>query len=560
MMSIISTFPMLKTRLCLRLRDGNPQISSRAAAPTWKYDETNTRIFHTLPDIPNLTEIEFPSTFAFRMSWLVDAGLEQLASAISRASTLTTLKLGGPGAEYQCGPAAATRLASCLEHCPLLSRLDISNVDAGAAALFACLRHTPRLTALNLANLRLFYSGTESLAAGLREATALEVLRVRYVEKTAYMGSVIAALQHTTSLTVLDLGACCLQGAEAELARALPMLTRLTSLSVMLCGRDAARVVASLPHAPRLKALDLGDFSEREYYHHEALGDEVAAELARALHALPLLTSLGFGHSCVGQAGLEALADALPSAPGLTSINLARLATCKGLDRLLSAAQGLTAVHLRGARLPLDEVVTTLPGCLLRATALQSLDLGGTNLCSIWLRRMVVGLTGAPRLARLHLDHAAIDPSGAETLAPLLQSATALVALRLHHNRLELEGARRLAAGLGSATALTELSLGHNAMGRAAARPLAAALERLTALRDLDLGSNSLGSAGAKAVAAALRRLTGLTWLDVAHNHLCGLGATLVANSLGGATALARLGLAGNEVDYADRVQVAACS
>ncbi|CAL9398340.1 hypothetical protein SUDANB6_01403 [Streptomyces sp. enrichment culture] len=253
-------------------------------------------------------------------------------------------------------------------------------------------------------------------------------------------------------------------------------------------------VAASSPHA---RHVLLGT---------NAIGDEGASTVARALGDGHGLHTLYLGCNRIGPEGVGALADAL------------------------SADGTVRALWLK--RNPVgDDGVLALAAMLRRNTTLRTLDLVNTGLTTEGLRALLDVLTGRPHpVERLFLGGNGLTADAAGLLAALIREA-GVRELYLPANHLGDEGAAVLAAAAGSGRPV-RLGLGGNGIGPAGARALADALDGIEALdlgrpmseRSLGAPANATGDEGARALAAALAG-SPLRRLELCHTGLTGRGA-----------------------------------
>ncbi|MFC7511408.1 gala protein [Streptomyces thermocarboxydus] len=218
-----------------------------------------------------------------------------------------------------------------------------------------------------------------------------------------------------------------------------------------------------------------------------AIGDEGALTVARALAEGHGLRTLYLGCNRIGPDGVTALADAL------------------------SADGTVRALWLK--RNPVgDDGVTALAAMLRRNTTLRTLDLVNTGATTASLRLLLDALTGRPHpVERLFLGGNGLTADSAELLAAFVRDA-GVRELYLPANHLGDRGAAVLAAAAAGSAHPVRLGLGGNGIGPAGARALADALGGIEALdlgrpmseRSLGAPANATGDDGAHALASAL--------------------------------------------------------
>ncbi|MEV5514867.1 gala protein [Streptomyces flaveolus] len=264
-----------------------------------------------------------------------------------------------------------------------------------------------------------------------------------------------------------------------------------------LGAAGAARLMPVAATSPHARHILLGT---------NAVSDEGALTVARALGDGHGLHTLYLGCNRIGPQGAAALADAL------------------------SADVTVRALWLK--RNPVgDDGARALAAMLRRNTAVRTLDLVNTGLTITGLRALLDALTGRPRpVERLFLGGNGLTADAAGLLAALIRDA-GVRELYLPANHLGDEGAAVLAAAADPGRPV-RLGLGGNGIGPAGARALAGALDGIEALdlgrppseRSLGAPSNATGDEGAHALAAALRG-SPLRRLELRHTGLTGRGA-----------------------------------
>ncbi|MGA5122327.1 gala protein [Streptomyces pseudogriseolus] len=260
----------------------------------------------------------------------------------------------------------------------------------------------------------------------------------------------------------------------------------------------AARLMPTAAASPHARHVLLGT---------NAIGDEGAVTVARALTDDHGLHTLYLGCNRIGPDGVTALADAV------------------------AADDTVRALWLK--RNPVgDDGVTALAAMLRRNTALRTLDLVNTGITAASLRVLLDALTGRPHpVERLFLGGNGLTAGTADLLAALIREA-GVRELYLPANHLGDEGAAVLAAAAAGSRHPVRLGLGGNGIGPAGARALAGALGGIEALdlgrpmseRSLGAPPNATGDDGAHALASALHG-SPLRRLELRHTGLTGRGA-----------------------------------
>ncbi|MEW1870715.1 gala protein [Streptomyces caelestis] len=265
-----------------------------------------------------------------------------------------------------------------------------------------------------------------------------------------------------------------------------------------LGAAGAARLMPVAAGSPHARHVLLGT---------NAIGDEGASTVARALADGHGLHTLYLGCNRIGPEGAAALAGAL------------------------STDDTVRALWLK--RNPVgDDGAAALAAMLRRNTTLRTLDLVNTGVTTGSLRALLDALTGRPHpVERLFLGGNGLTADAAGLLAALIREA-GVRELYLPANHLGDEGAAVLAAAAADSGRPVRLGLGGNGIGPAGARALADALGAIEALdlgrpmseRSLGAPANATGDEGARALAAALPG-SPLRRLELCHTGLTGRGA-----------------------------------
>jgi hypothetical protein len=221
----------------------------------------------------------------------------------------------------------------------------------------------------------------------------------------------------------------------------------------------------------------------------------VAAVLAAG--AAPKTLRLFLHGNSIGDEGVSALAQALPSATALEVLILSGNAIgeerARALSGMLSRAMALQELDLSDNSIG-AEGARALADALPSAMALRDLCLSGNAIGAEEAMALAGGLSGA--LEKINLENNAIGDEGARAVAEALWTAKTLQVLRLSNNSIGDVGARALAQALPSAEALSELYLDDNSIGDTGAHTLARALLSAMTLKMLHLNGNSIGDDG----------------------------------------------------------------
>ena len=283
-----------------------PQLTTLYICNAKMGDEGAVFLAAALRHVPKLTRLDLSGNL------LSPETASLMFSAFQHTPLLAALSV--PDAT---GDEVATHLAAALINVPLLTELtvdrEISNL--GAETLGRALPVVPRLSVLRL-NCREVGHGTEALLTG---ASGLRDLRLIDLDPTG-VSALCRGLRRSTSLTVIDLSwPDLLGGGAGALARGLkhtPMLVSLniSSLNAPLELGGAELLSSGLRSVPGLTSLR----AESHLFGPEGVA-VLAAELRRAT---PRLENLDISKNRAGDAGAEAVAEALPHWPRLKMLHL----------------------------------------------------------------------------------------------------------------------------------------------------------------------------------------------------------------------------------------------
>lgn len=426
-------------------------------------------------------------------------------------------------------PAAVARALSAQKD--TLTTLKLSNTGlrlepplSGAIASLSCLQ------SLKLTGMPLGASQTQALSDTLGPLRLLQDLNLSHCQlDVAACEHLAGTLQNHPRLSHLNLGSNLLGEAGAQgLAPRLATLARLESLDLSGndIGLEGCRAVAAQlvwrvrrhkdPQATTtLRHLSLAD---------NALGDETAGHLARALAEIPLLHELNLRGCQIGPAGMEKLVPALKKMTQLRVLNLQ-------LNHLGQDGHSLLADALRA-----------LPN-------LQDLNLRSTWLGADGLAALKEALAGLKQLHTLDLSRNALHRDGCAALAPILKELTQLQALNLAAiARDDVDGLTRLSPALCRLDRLQHLDLSNNECRNGT--QLADVLRRLGGgLKTLSLERMHPPLDHWQDLAYALGGCTKLRELNLGNNHLTPLIASQLGPALAGLKHLEVLGLHSNALD-----------
>lgn len=477
------------------------------------------------------------------------SGIATLARGLSHMTQLEGLDIS------ECGipTDAASAVLSAVCRSPHLRSLRIGKNPRGPSpgwgeALAAALPALPALATLHADGTLLWDGGARALARAFRDGygTALEEVHL--------------------ARTGVGEAACAPLGAALA---SLPRLRRVDLSGNFMWAGGAKSLAAALlagDGAPALEALVMSS---------NDVGDAGVAAIAEALPAVGRrgvggggggLTELVLVDNGITEAGALALAAALPSLVKLAVLDLS------GNPRMGPAGVSAIAAALRAASPGVSASATSPPAGRSQAYPGSAVaDPAGARRVTSRLAEVGLGMLGGSDialaaksggrafggrgpavLASLDLSGCGAGAEGVVALAAALASTPQLTSLRLADNACGNTGAAAVCAAAGVVSRLTRLDLSGNALGDPAVHELAGALRRLPALTDLGIGRNAIGPPGVRALAGALsaRAAPHLTRLDISSAALgggaaCDAAAGELSDALRGIPALAELDLGG---------------
>lgn len=284
----------------------------------------------------------------------------------------------------------------------------------------------------------------------------------------------------------------------------------------------------------------------------QGLGVAGTRRVLPAAVASPHARHLLMGTNAIGNAGVEALAEALRPGHRLATVYLGcnRIEPdgARALAGRLVTDKEVRAVWLK--RNPIGDPGTQAMAEMLRSnTTIRTLDLVNTGITETGLGALLEVLVCRPSpLERLFLGGNGLGCESAGVLAALIRDA-GVRELYLAANHLGDRGAAALAAVADSVRPV-RLGLGGNGIGPDGARALAEALDGIESLdlgrppseRILGAPANVIGDTGIAALAAALPG-SRLRRLELRHTGITGRGAKTLLSRVADGTRLEYVGL-----------------
>jgi hypothetical protein len=382
-----------------------------------------------------LVRLELPGTDLTGTSETAVEGLQAIADAIAKLSTLAVLDLSGndlaqAGALVLARALAGPSVAPVIDSLPRPAGAAVEDDDWTPPAAAAHVVKTEREAVED--------DWTPPAAAARGLLASLRCVALEGVTQGNTVGSLYLAraLQCGTRLVALSLAGCPFGAGAGRPSSALSAAVRSNSVSLKslnlrrcrLWTGGAMQLAAGLAHAVHLRTLNLA-------------GNDVGAQsaaacemLGRALLGMERLKDLDLSENYIHDDGMAHLAKALVSRRELESLGLSmnRLTGtgCKALHTAALAAAGPVWATLRSLRLgnnPLraDGMFWLCGGLLQGCRSLQFLGLEGCRLKAAGIVRLSQGLPGAVPVNGLGLPTAARAGNGTTVLAAPAQAAAA---------------------------------------------------------------------------------------------------------------------------------------
>ena len=269
------------------------------------------------------------------------------------------------------------------------------------------------------------------------------------------------------------------------------------------------------------------------------IGEAGAQALAEALKINTSVTTIALYQNNIGDAGAQALAEALKTNTSVKEIDL------KGNNIGEAGAQALAEA------LKINTSVTTIAlyqnniGDAGEQAVQQIMAYTSRNELEQLLQRI---RANDPTLTTINLSYKDIGAAGAQALAEALKTNTSVTTINLHYNNIGDAGSQALAKALKTNTSVTTIYLFENNIGDAGAQALAEALKTNTSVTKIYLTNNKIGAAGAQALAEVLKTNTSVTKINLSSNKIRDAGAQALAEALKTNTTVSTIDLHDNKI------------
>jgi Ran GTPase-activating protein (RanGAP) involved in mRNA processing and transport len=378
--------------------------------------------------------------------------------------------------------------------------------------------------------------------------------------------ALMTSVKASATLKVLDLSGTNLGDTGARMVGS-GIAANITLDTLSLClnglGTRGIRILASsLASNKKLTSLDLG-FNRN-------IADEGAREMASALSRNSTITSLGFGHSGIGDKGVQELADSILSVETFDQSDYSSYAPTS-VEPASGMMCSLSYLDLQGNLIG-ESGAEALADALRFNKVLRALDIGYNSIGDAGATAMASALRENQTLVRLSVRENSIQAKGIRSLMGSFESNSTLKTLDSSFNvfknsqhmyeaaqirnvslvELSLQNCCIFDDGmmdvLNYTKNLESLDLSYNSLGSEACETLAGELGKNLKLKVLNLHANQIADNGAFQISKALRTNSTLMSLSLGANGIGSKGAWVLLASLENNSALATLDLSFNEI------------
>ena len=461
-----------------------------------------------------------------------------ILNSLTTITTLTVLGLNNNQITQQ----TDEELASVIIHNTGLEELylDGNNIVIGALKLAQSLQHIKMLRILSLDNINIPQEACNELALAIKSNKHLKIL---WLNNNNLHSSAIVILNSLTTITTLNvLGLDNDQiPLEADEALASVIMHNTGLEELYLSGNNlragTLKVAKALQHITTLRILDLSNNN---------IPQEACDELALAIKLNKHLKKLWLNDNNLHSSAIFIL-NSLTSVTTLTVLGLNNNQIPQKADEALASVilhnKGLEELCLSGNNLKAGTL--KIAKALQHITTLRILGLGNNNIPLETTFELALVIKSNRHLKKLWLDNSNLH-SSANIILNSLTTITKLNVLGLENNQIPQEADEALASVIMHNTGLEELYLSGNNLG-VGTLSVAKALQHITTLRILGLGNNNIPQEACDELALAIKSSKHLKKLRLSNNNLHS-SAIVILNSLTTITTLNVLGFDNNQI------------
>ena len=474
--------------------------------------------------------------------WLNDNNLHSSAivilNSLATITTLTMLNLNNNQITQEAGEA----LASVIMHNTRLDELHLrtNSLGIGTVKVAKALQHITTLKVLNLSNNDIPQEACEELALGIKSNNQLEKLWLHDNNLHSFANVILNTLTTITTLTVLGLNNNQIsQEASETVASVILHNTRLEELHLHTnsLGIGTVKVAKALQHITTLKILDLRNNN---------IPQEACEELALAIESNKFLTKLSLSLNNL-QFSANVILKSLATITTLIMLDLNNNQITQEAGEALASVimhnTRLDELHLRTNSLGIGTV--KVAKALQHITTLKVLNLSNNDIPQEAYEELALGIKSNNQLEKLWLHDNNLHYS-ANVILNTLTTITTLTVLGLNNNQISQEAGETVASVIMHNTRLEEIHLHTNSLGIGTVK-VAKALQHITTLKILDLRNNNIPQEACEELALAIESNKFLTKLSLSLNNLQFL-ANVILKSLATITSLIMLDLNNNQI------------
>ncbi|XP_065917950.1 protein NLRC5-like [Dysidea avara] len=447
-----------------------------------------------------------------------------LAKSLQNLSNLKAINISN----NKISTEAANSIAKVLSHNTKLQKLHIdhNNLQAsGITKLVEGLQGISTLTAFGISsnNIGMNEKAADSIAALLSNNCLLQSLHLgtNHLQTNSVM-KIVSALQHVTTLSILDLSNNNITFEAVE------------SIAVVLSKND------------KLKELYIGGNALQ------------AVSIRKILQNMETLTTLSLPNSSINSEEVDEFASCLLCCTKLQKLilsecNLQTVGVTSIANSLLNTKH-LTVFNISNNTVS-DEVSEKIAAVLSHNPQLQELHIAKNNFTDKGAIEIFISLHSTSTLTVLNISNNSITFEATDSLVKVLSKSCNLKELYIAGNRFETTGAIKIALSLQKITSLTKLNISNNGITEEAADHIATVLTYNTMLQELQLARNSFGTTGALKILSSLKDTSSLTKLNISYNNITDDAAEMILNLA--SCRLQDLQVTGNSFDTAGALKIA---
>ena len=495
------------------------------------------------PEASEELALAIKSNEQLKKLWLIDNNLQFSANIILNSlatiTTLTVLDLSNNQIPQEAGEA----LASVIMHNTGLEELhfDSNNLDIGTVKVAQALQHITTLKILNMDKNNIPQGACNELALAIKSNKHLKEIRLNDNLLHSSSNIILNSLTTIATLTVLGLNNNQItQEAGEALASVIMHNTRLEELYLNSnnLGIGTVKVGKALQHITTLKMLDLSNNNN--------IPQEACNELALAIKSNKHLKKLWL-HSNSLHYSANVILDSLTTITTLTVLNLENNQLTQQAGEILASVimhnTGLEDLCLNNDHLGVGALKVS--EALQHITTLRILGLSNNEIPQEACDNLTLAIKSNKHLKQLWLNDNNLY-SSANIILNSLTTITTLTVLNLDNNQITQEAGETLASIIMYNTGLEMLCLNSNNL-RLGILKVAKALQHITTLRALSLGNNNIPQEACGELALAIKSNKRLKWLWLNDNNLQN-SSICILKTLSSFSTLKVLNMQGNEI------------